>query len=280
MKIIYSKRHLYILAFSLIFVVNLIVLWGIFINRSAEPDFEGFLTERELGLPWIKQSENSILSFRIYWRRDSDEASGSFSSVWLNDRKLQELGFKTVSQNNAKDRNCCKHLPKEVFIVLEYNGSVYEKALLLAEKRLAESEDELQKSPENEKLIREYETAKNNFEAEQNTKSRLFAIDSGLDHKKLRAKYPDRSKFIITKGIITPKIQFVKNRRAVVGYINKLSIEKIYVPLPFKRELESILNKKMTRNNEIIRPGYKVKLAYGSRLEPYIVSLENTGSEQ
>ncbi len=280
MKIAYSRSHLYTLAFSLLFVVNLIVLLEVFSNRSTNPDFEGFLTERELGLPWIIQSENSGLSFHLQWRQKLDQNSGSYFPVWFDDGKLQELGFEITPQIGRKnyENYYRKQLPKEVLIVLEYNGTLYRKALFLAKNNLAESEKELQKKTEDKTLIRKLEEAKNNFEEEKNIKSRLFAIDAGLDHTQLRVKYPDRSRFIITKGIVRPAFHPQENNKAI-GYISKLSIEKIHIPLVFKKELESFLNKNMTRNNNISHPRYKVKLAYGSRLEPYIVSLKKASSE-
>ncbi len=284
MKIAYSSRNLFILAFFILFVVNSIVLWGVFANRSANPDFEGFLTERELNLPWRIQSENSGLSFRIEWRaalnKSYDEYSytGSGFPVWFNDKKLQKLGFKVNAQFNAKEykHHYNNQLPKEVYIVLEYNGDSYSKALVIAENELAKSEEKLQIHPEDKDLVRERERAKENLVEEKNSKSRLFAIDVGLDHERLRGIYSDRSKFIITKGIVRPRFYSKKNMNRVVGYITKLSVEKVHIPLKFKNELESFLNKNMTRNNDITNPRYKVKLAYGSRLEPYIVSLKQS----
>ncbi len=281
MKIAYSRRHLYILAFSLLFVVNSIVLWGVFTNRSTNPDFEGFLTERELGLPRRIQSENSGLSFHIQWRRNLNQLSGNYSPVWFSKQKLQELGFKIDPQIDTKEyRNYYnKQLPKEVYIVLEYNSTLYRKALVIAENELAKSEEKLQSNPEDKNLLQKYERIKNNFEQEKNTKSRLFAIDAGVDHAQLRGKYPDRSTYIITKGIVKPRFYSLKNKNRVVGNIRRLSTEEIHVPLKFKKELESFLNKNMTRDNDITHPRYKVKLAYGSRLEPYIVSLKQIISE-
>jgi hypothetical protein len=106
------------------------------------------------------------------------------------------------------------------------------------------------------------------------TETRLFAIDAGIDAKKLREKYNDRTRFIIAKGLVKPRYHYGNKKREVTGYITKLSIESIHVPLKHRQVFDAILVKDKSRRNGFIPPRYKVELAYGSRLEPWIVSVE------
>ncbi len=280
MKTVCSRRHLYILAFSFIFVVNSVVLWGVFANRSKSPDFEGVLTERELVSLRRIHSENSGLSFRLRWRSEVYQFTENYSPTWFNVQKLQELGFKIDPLIDRKEygKYIKKQLSKEVYVVLEYNGALYRQSLANKEKKLAESEEQLQKTPGDKSLLQKHERIKDGFEQEKYTKSRLFAIDAGLDRAQLRNKYPDRSTYIIAKGIVKPWAYSANRGSRVTGIISRLSIEEIHVPLEFKRELESFLKNSMTSRNNT-RPRYKVKLAYGSRLEPYIVSLKPIAAE-
>lgn len=281
MKITYSNRNLFILAFSILLGVNLVVLLGVWSNRSGNPDFEGFLTEREMNLPWRIHSENSGLYLRVVWRTAINKSydgyySGSGFSSWFNAKKLKELGFKIDTQLNSKEyqQHYNKQLPKEVYIVLEYNGDSYKNSLVMAKNELIESEKKIKLNPEDKDVLRKLERAKENLKNEKLTKSKLFAIDVGLDHALLRDRYSDRSKFIITRGIVRPRFYLKENKNRVVGHITTLSVEKIHVPLKFKNELESILNKDTTRNDGITPPRYKIELVYGKRLDPYIISVK------
>lgn len=280
MKIAYSSRNLFILAFSILLIANLIVLFGVLANRSGTPDFTGNLTERELNLPWRIHNENSGLTLQVVWRTAINKSydsyySGSGFNAWFNDKKLTELGFKVDTLLNSKEyqHHYNNQLPKEVYIVLEYNGESYQKSLVNAKNELIESKEKLAKTPEDKKLLQRVERAKENLEKEKITNSRLFAIDAGLDHAKLRDRYSDRSKFIITKGIVRPRFYSRENKNRVFGYITKLSVERVHVPLKFKKKLESLTNKDTTKNTDLTPPRYNIEFAYGKRAEPYIISV-------
>ncbi len=281
MKLSYSNRNLFILAFFILFFVNIVVLLGVFSNRSGKPDFKGFITEREMNLPWSIHKENSSLSLHLIWRTAVNKSYDDYyyksgSPTWFNAKKLKELGFKigTLPDSEEYKHRYKKQLPKEVYIVLEYNGASYMNSLLIAENELAEREEKLQINPEDKDTVRKFESAKENLEKEKLTKSKLFAIDAGLNQAQLRNRYSDRSKYIITKGIVRPRFYSKNDKNRVVGYITKLSVEKIFVPLKFKNELEEFFKQNTTRNNDITPPRYKIELAYGKRFEPYIVSVK------
>ena len=282
MKGFTSSRKLFFLAFVIIIGVNLIILLGVLSNRNGTPDFEGFLTERELNLPWRMHNENSGMSLQVVWRTGGNNSySGRGFPAWFDAKKLTELGFEVETLSNADDNRQYynNQLPKEVYVVLEYNGAAYENCLEIVENELIETGKKILLNPDDKEQIRIFETAKENFEDEKVTKSKLFAIDVGGDHGLLRERDTDRSMYIITKGLVRPRVFFEEDSNQVVGYITKLSVNKIHIPLKFKKELEVLLNKKMTRSNENTPPRYKIELAYGKRLEPYIVSVKPSDSE-
>lgn len=137
-----------------------------------------------------------------------------------------------------------------------------------------EKEEGLFKSNSGDKTLRDnFTSAEKRLKRERITGSRLFAIDAGLDPKKLREKYGDRTRFIITKGLVKARYNYKNKRKEVFGHIIKLSIKKIHVPLKYRKKFDSILIRDKSKKNEFESPHYEVELAYGSRLEPWIVSV-------
>ena len=57
------------------------------------------------------------------------------------------------------------------------------------------------------------------------------------------------------------------------GYIVKLSPAKIHVPLKHRKIFDAIIARGKTKKDEFGLPRYEVKLAFGSRLEPWIVTV-------
>ncbi|MFT7823310.1 MAG: DUF4824 family protein [Sulfurimonas sp.] len=64
MKALTSKK-LFLIAFLILILTNLIVLYGVFNNKKGEPESQIILTERELQVPYSTSKENSGLSLRI-----------------------------------------------------------------------------------------------------------------------------------------------------------------------------------------------------------------------
>lgn len=277
MKIFLSPRRLFGLGFVVLLAANIIALLGVVSNRSGNPETLIELTERELRLPYKVREENSGLALRLVWRiigEDEDYLSyGNWGSpVWLNAQKLTELGFSiddTVSSEETPQREK-EPLPKEVFIVLEYNGKAYQEAVKRAEGVLENVEDSLKVNREDKEFRDRFKSAKERLERERTSESRLFAIDAGLDASKLRERYSDRAQFIITPGVARLTYHFNKKKREAVGYISKISVENIYVSLKHRTVFDTILAQDKSRQYELEAPRYLVELAYGSRFEPWI----------
>lgn len=279
MKILLSSRGLFAIGFLILVATNIVVLSGVASNRSGNPEAQITLTERELQLPCRVHEENSGLNLRLAWRalakNDDNKYPDWRSPAWFSAEKLEELGFNIDNYLKSKDIATFykRPIPKEVFIVLEINGEPYRKAVKRAEMAF-EKEESLSKLNSTDKSLRDnFERAEKRFKRERITESHLFAIDAGLDPKKLREVYNDQTRFIITKGLVKPRYNYNKNIKEVLGRITKLSVGSIHVPLKHRKVLDNILAQDKQKKNDFQSPRYEVKLAYGSRLESWIVSV-------
>jgi len=186
------------------------------------------------------------------------------------------LGFKMKDpprrEGNKGDEK--KPISKEVFIVLENNGEPYREAVKRAEKALEKKEALLELKPNDTKLLKNYKEAKKWLRRERIENSRLFAIDAGLNPVRLRGKYGDRSRFIIVRGLVRPGYHYIEKKKTMTGVIRRLSIGNIHVPLKQRKVFDTVLAQRKPKRNEFQPPRYEVVLAYGSRFEPWIESVE------
>jgi hypothetical protein len=93
--------------------------------------------------------------------------------------------------------------------------------------------------------------------------SRLVAVDVARDADVLRQRYPDRQRFIVTRGWLGPRWR--DGRRT--GVVLDLLVSDIHVPLPYSRILSGLA---MTPNQGDFEPRYKVALCYGKNYQPWI----------
>jgi hypothetical protein len=282
MRILLSSRGLFTLGFIILVATNIVVLSGVASNRSGEPESQTTLTERELQLPYQVHEENSGLALRLTWRtlgkvEDYKNYSDWRSPDWFSAEKLEELGF-NINDHLSSNGNTTSYkqpIPKEVFIVLENDGESYREAVKRAEAALEREERSFKLNPGDKRLRDNFERAEKRLKRERIAETRLFAIDAGLDPGKLREKYGDRTRFIITKGLVKPRYNYNKNKKKVFGYISRLSVASIYVPLKHRQIFDSILARDKSRKKDLGSPRFEVKLAYGKRLEPWIMSVRS-----
>jgi len=285
MKITLSSRKLFILGFVLLILANITVLVGIIVNRSGVPESLIILTERELPTGYQTSEENSGVDLDIDWRtqpKKSDDPNFYYgyydrSPAWLSQAKLEELGFDVAQKlKEEKDDYYCNVIPKEVFIVLEYDGVAYREVLQQAQAEFAKRKVSFQESNDDEELRRKYKEADRQLKAERGSRTKLFAMDAGLDPDKLRAIYKDRSRYIIAKGLVTFYMQRDKEGVEVSGRIVRLSVEKVHVSCQLRQKLlASAALKGMDRNSRL-PAHYRVELAHGNRFEPWIIAFEPT----
>ena len=281
--IAWTRRHTLFAGLALILVVNAIAISGVALNRSGEPESRVQLSERELQLPYGRwnSKENSGVELSLRWRvhagndaPDTYYGYGSYAGTasWLDEAKMTELGFE-VSQDRqtARVKNRFNRT-KEVLLVLEIDGAAYQQSLEHA-RRKADAEEKLKAdNPGNKEFENRAKHSRDYAESEAKENSRLFVVDAGLDQEALRSKYPDKTHYLIARGQLRPQIVTLDKQDRLSGYISALSVSQINVPVEFQQALKY--------DAQTSKPApFEVRVAYGQRLEPWIVALEGKGGK-
>jgi len=261
----------------LIVSTNLVALGSAISNRSGTPDSILTLTQRELALPYDnwRIGENSGLALRLVWRTDQTQTHDAVApSVWfggegdwLDVAKLTELGIKVRPRGpgNSESQSYSTSVPADVLLVLEMNGTVYRRQL-----------DRACKSAGNDG----HKDAAQTCERERREGSRLFVVDAGLDRDALRRKYPDAGVYAVVRGQIEAAIVPTSSASRVVGYVRGISTDEIQVPASMRAALGASGASARWQVVGQSQP-FKATIAFGSRLEPWIVNLsaEREGSK-
>ena len=277
-----SFRFTLISGVLLILIANGFALASVAYNRNAK-ESELKLTERELNKSYADYGiESSGMGLNLNWRvplqndgwaMDYDMSISGYGSVtkWLDKAKLAELGFDVSmpATNTDAAGHYRRTQAREVFIVFELDGQARQATLEYVKSLLDRS-----CGPEDKSQVckQSPEMRKNRLWQEENTVSRLFAVDAGLDNAALRARYPDRSKYAIMRGQVKPEWGQSNGKSAMIGRIVGINVSTINVPHKFIAEM-----KDMKPWNSYMKPGdqpnhYEVIVAFGRNHEPWIVS--------
>jgi len=273
-----------IMAIALLLLTNVVVLAGVAYNRSGDPDSSLLLTERELLLPYSSYSrqENSGLALGLRWnviRTDMFDknyrryALSSYGNpIWLTEQKQRELGVDVdnIKKNKEYENYQYKKInSEEIIVVLEYDGESFKKAIKDAENDFKKEQQKISKNTDNKVLKKQVKTYEQSLAELKNSESRLIAIDAGLDLQTLRAKYKDRSKYLMLRAELSPYWENTK----LLASINQIFISSVHVPLPYSKKINEIVRFGQKNNQYIARakkPRYQIELKVGKRLEPWI----------
>jgi hypothetical protein len=271
---------------AIVIATNVIALTCVAYNRSGQAEAQIELTERELAMPYRYYGmfkENTGLGLRIQCRLEGNNYYGYGNcngiAKWFNREKLIELGFKfqPLQDESAGRYAWEKELPRKAYIVLEYDGAAYQRALASAEQELNAQQQLLDNNPDKEEFKKRVKAAKDKLEGEQLYFSRLFAIDAGSDKTKLRNTYPDSSRYLIMQALIKPS--WYGNGKGKdgewKGRITELLINTINVPLEHRVVFELLKADQNNQNQNQGTPRYKVSLAFGKRGEPWVIGVED-----
>ena len=289
------KKYGLISTIALIVLTNVVVLAGVAYNRSGEPDATVQLTERELH--WQKRwdltdKEDTGLYLTLKWNMPGYYKYGwePRKETWLNQQKLAELGFDTHYPLNDKkaSRYYSRQLPRQAYVVLEFDGDAYQNWLKEARERIEEVRRELseEKKPEKKKNL---ENNIRDIQQELITQSHLFAIDAGQDAEALRKQYSDKSKTIITPAIFDISMHYIPRKKDppkspkkpfLSGWIKNLSIPQIHVTSDYRSffisDIKTHTKTYLPRDKSLsdLEPRYQVTLNYGQRYEPWIADVQ------
>lgn len=257
---------------ALILLTNAVVLIGAAYNRSDDPESQLRLTQRELQHSrWREGKDNSGITLALNWRvarevpaQQNDYGPGYSAGrwgkpVWLDKAKMSELGFDVVKLASTPEngRRYKESLPREALLVLELNDQAYQQELKRAKEYTEQARALQAGNPNTEEFKRRARNAEENYRHEEQINSRLFVIDAGIDLLKLRATYPDRTRYAIVHGLIRPSTMREKHETRIGGYISELGAEHINVPLNYRQIFDTAAP-------------YEVTVAFGKRLEPWI----------
>lgn len=276
-----NRRYLYG-ALGLLIFVNLVVLAGVAYNRGGEPDAALTLTERELPLAGtFDHRENSGVSLALNVHYDGD------AQEWFDADKLEELGFDPRSIAGDDFRQVYRVLPRDVFVVLEYDGEAWRQ---YRQRQL----EEIAALPDR---VREGKLEPDAAERQEREKrfalgiaSRLFILDAGTDAAALRQRYPDRGRFLILPGRVrmhadwTREPAGAKGERRLYGRVEQILVDRWHVARDAAEKLQALPGRSRIYPgytyydaDHPARVRYKARIAVGRRLEPWIEGIEIVG---
>ncbi len=260
--------------FLLIAVANGMILFQVNANRKGEAEARLWLTEREMPQAFWLAHENSGMELRLVWRTLSRDVNGGEDRMpsWLSGKKLEELGFRFVDGLSVDNQPTKVLMSKKVYLVLEYNGPAYQTARRRVAQILEREEAALRANPADRNGSIRLQ-AKKRIRAEEQSESRLFVIDAGLDPQPLRTSYPETNRFIVTPGVIELMYRTEGGRQWAAGAIRSISPDTVHVPLEHRVTLEQLAGKGKFLSTEGKAPRYEVELVYGSRRVPWIAAI-------
>lgn len=275
---IWTRTHAFAVGAVLIALTNAIALGGAAWNRSGE-ESRLRLTQRELVRPYVGYGnrENSGISLALIWRVLGDLTPSSIylswnfaatrgAPAWLDRAKMEELGFRAGGAAGAEGGRGRyeKQLPRDVLVVLEMDGPAWQRFIQAGRDQVAREEANRDEKGRATRL----QTARDLLEREMQGGSRLFAVDAGLDAAALRAKYPERDRYAIVRGQVRPVI-FKRGEEQYTGMLTDVSGSTINVPLEFRQAVPDAPDR--TQPNAAERAPFEATVAFGKRLEPWIV---------
>ena len=271
MKHLPRSRTLFILALSVVLLVNAFILIGVGYNRTGVAESTVVLTERELTMPYRWNKDEA--SVRINWRTvaSNDKGYGRYSSLtWFDQEKLVSLG---VDLSADSEQNYETHFIEfEAILVLEYDGEAYQQALKMAQQQVEHIEKRLVRLVDDKELLVDLKDAKEKLKNEKESASRLFVIDAGLNKEALRALYPDNQRYILANGIVDVNSNRLNGNNTppiFTGRIDRLSVQYLHIERNIHEKLDKLrpsLN--YLRNGN--PPRFSLKVHYGRKLEPWV----------
>lgn len=276
----WTRRHSLVSGLGLILLVNAVALAGVAWNRSEPADSHLQLSERELSDShsyWRWRKENNGIALRLSYRWPRN-AAGDNSYIRLNAEKMAELGFSVPSELNENSvERYRRQLDRDALLVLELDGPSYQRELQLAREHHEASKQLHELAPTNEKLEREAKEAREALEHEQQTASRLFIVDAGLDRHDLRTRYPDRQRYAIMRGKV--RVYSHKGlgwRWQIGGHADIPGARSIQLPQRWHATFSNLPQKQEQPGRPYASRGkvFSAEVAFGKRLEPWFVQLQ------
>ena len=268
------------LGIALIVITNLVALGGVAYNRAGQPEAVVTLSERELDIPFRYGvlRENTGIELQLNCRIEESQAHAygyadcSGMPEWLDRDKLLELGFRLPAESKATTdrRRYRSELPRQVYVVLEFNGPAYQRVVARAERHLTERTELMADNPGKEQFKSAAKQAQQTLDDERRRSSRLFIIDAGQDKSALQAKYAATGRYVVMRALIRPLLRTTEQSEQWAGFVERLLIESINVPVEYHELLGQFDAVRSSDDPGVLAPRYEVEVAFGRRAEPWI----------
>lgn len=283
---------------GLVVLTNLFVLIGVAYNRGGEPEAEITITERELPLAYAvyRSEENTELALRLEWqslghRWHSLLFESRFEPDWFDQGKLETIGYdcSLPLADPSAEHYYDKMLPREAYVVLGYGGQAWTRWLEGWDRDKVFMVDQVTKGKRSKEDLERFNDAYGRL---SKTSSRLVAVDVGNDPVQLRQRYPERHQFVIVRA--ETRLHLVREGKTssgehrpshLHGVITHLLIDEIHVPFEQRAILDTLLRPEPERHStprgpfvkpeEMKEPRYEVTLRFGTRYEPWIMSIRS-----
>jgi len=281
--ITWSRKRTLIAGVGLILIANAVALIGAGYNRSAPPESVLRLTQREVHPSYRSWSkDNSGIALNVQWRlptrsrTDPDEPMVGYgpyggSATWLDQASCASSAStsrnrSTVSEDVASMPASC---PKRCSSFSSWMGLPIRAALRTVREYAARQEALRAADPGKKEPESRARRGRDLLQQEEETNSRLFVVDAGLDAAALRAKYPDRSRYAIVHGFVRPNLAWDDQNSTVTGFVSVLNIDEINVPNRFR----PLFTDGRDQYDAPLPSRYEVTIAFGKRLEPWIAEV-------
>jgi hypothetical protein len=184
---------------------------------------------------------------------------------------MAALGFPfDAAQATGERRHYIRQLPHEVILVMELAGPTWQRALEKARENAGRHAAAAAANVGSKQFAERTKRASDELAREENSNSRLFVIDAGLDARLLREKYPDRSRFLLLRGTVRPTMYSRGgNTTQATGYVSRVGNGQIHVPHALREPLESLRAQGEPGGGD----GFSAMLLVGQRLEPWLVEV-------
>lgn len=229
---------------AVVIASNAIALLDVEWNRASQGQIIE-LTDRELQQDY-QYEENSGIDLRLtatYPFYPPKEEPPDTS--WLDAPKLRELGFSAEDLDISGRR--AEWPVRAAYVAFEYDGPAWQAIA------------DLQRSqPYPPAAYIEHE-------------SRLAPVDAAASPEPLLAKYGRDGKHIVLRATVQPQRIPRRSDSIIQGQVVEILSSAIHVPVPEATVLRNLPAATPTGTEQ---SRYRVRLAYGARFEPWIVSIE------
>jgi hypothetical protein len=284
MKIPWTAVAALVVVFS-----NAVLLWNGSSNQSGAPESELELTDREVR-PSYGNEDSSQVELFLVWTADTGAVNprgfdwAGRSPVWLDRQKLASLGFdvSVPPESSRAEIHYLGALQRRLFVALEMDGPAYRDLAAkraAAETKPAPSEPSQPGSTKDRAPSRPAPSAPTRLEAPPSGEppaanpeslTRLVLVDAASDPGTLRAKYPDTTKVMIRRARVRVSYHRHDEEARLVGTIDSLEPESIYVPQPVAGSFPKYLGRVPSPPAPGAEPRFRLKLRVGSEYAPFV----------